>query len=58
MQTELKFKVCLSAQTEVPTCYTWVIFILYLHYLLSQMRYSHIIPSLIYKIQIPIQGKV
>jgi hypothetical protein len=33
-------------------------FILYLHYLLSQMRYSHIIPSLIYKIQIPIQGKV
>jgi hypothetical protein len=35
-----------------------VYFILYIHYLLSQMRYSYIIPFLIYKIQIPIQDKV
>jgi hypothetical protein len=58
MQTELKFKVCLSAQTKVPTCYTWVIlFYIPIIYLVKR-RYSHIIPSLIYKIQIPIPDKV
>jgi hypothetical protein len=57
MQTEFKLRVHLSAQTKVPTYYTWFI-LFYIHYLLSQMRYSHISPFLIYKIRIPIQDKV
>jgi hypothetical protein len=58
MQTEFKFKVYLSAQTKNFNLLYMVYFILYIHYLLSQMRYSHIIPFLIYKFQIPIQDKV
>ena len=44
MQIEFKFKVYLSAQTKAPILLYLVYFILDIHYLLSQMKYSHIIP--------------